>query len=522
MKKLLIVLLLLLFGATEIYSQWVAQTSGTTVRIRQVKAVNDNVVWACGNNGVVLRTTNGGTTWELRTPTDPNVINYSIDALDAEVAWVTGTVGGTANFYIWKTTNGGTSWVQQYNNPNGFGDAIRFFNANEGICYADPDPYPSTYWEILRTTNGGTTWVRVPRANIPPADSVNGEYGAAGSIDIFGNNVWFTSYYSSNVNPTKVYRSTDKGLTWTVTGFNQQQGYAGSSYVAFANANNGIVVCLDGTVARTTNGGSTWTTSTLSGVGFRYIVNVPNFNLYLAVGNSGVSYYTTNGIDWVSLPTGTTQALYGIDATSNFAWAVGNNGTILKFSGPPLPVELTSFTASLLNSAVKLEWTTASELNNHGFEIQRKTKYSDTYVSVGFVKGAGTTTAPQTYSFIDRDLLDGSYIYRLKQIDFNGLFHFSDEIEIDVRGLNDFVLEQNYHNQFNQKTKIGYVLKERSNVKLSVYNLVGEEVAVLINEPKEQGYHRVDFDAKDLPSGVYVYKLSTDNFTSVKKMVLMK
>ncbi|MCX7611268.1 MAG: T9SS type A sorting domain-containing protein, partial [Ignavibacterium sp.] len=85
-----------------------------------------------------------------------------------------------------------------------------------------------------------------------------------------------------------------------------------------------------------------------------------------------------------------------------------------------------------------------------------------------------------------------------------------------------FVLEQNYPNPFNPKTTIGYVLKERSNVKLSVYNLVGEEVAILINEPQEQGYHRVDFEAKDLPSGVYIYKLSTDNFTSVKKMVLMK
>jgi len=157
-QNLLILSVLVLFSLVEVFAQqWIPQTSGTTVRLRQVKAVNDNVVWACGASGVVLRTTNGGMNWEIKTPTNTSVTNYSMDALDANTAWVTGTVGGTANFYIWKTTDGGTTWVQQYNNPAGFSNGIRFFNANEGICYADPDPYPSSYWEILRTTNGGST-----------------------------------------------------------------------------------------------------------------------------------------------------------------------------------------------------------------------------------------------------------------------------------------------------------------------------------------------------------------------------
>ena len=521
-QNLLILSVLVLFSLVEVFAQqWIPQTSGTTLRLRQVKAVNDNVVWACGANGVVLRTTNGGTNWEVKTPTDASVTNYSMDALDANTAWVTGTVGGTANFYIWKTTDGGTTWVQQYNNPNGFSDGIRFFNANEGVCYADPDPYPSSYWEILRTTNGGSTWTRVPRANIPPADSANGEYGAAGSIDIVGNTVWFSSYYNTNASPTKVYKSTDKGATWTVSGFVQQQGFAGSSYVAFADANNGVVVCLDGTVARTTDGGNTWTTSTITGAAFRYVVNV-GVNTYIAVGSNGASWYSVGGSTWTPVPTGTTQALYGVDATLNSAWAVGNNGVILKYVGPPIPVELTSFTASLLNSSVRLEWTTATELNNHGFEIQRKAANVEDYVTVGFVRGQGTTTMNHSYSFVDKNLLNGNYTYRLKQIDFNGYYNYSNEIEVDVRSLMDYSLEQNYPNPFNPSTSIGYVLKEKSAVKLSVFNMVGEEVAVLVDQTQDQGYYKVDFNASNLPSGIYLYKLSTDNFTSMKKMVLIK
>ncbi|MEJ5262673.1 MAG: hypothetical protein WHT45_08325, partial [Ignavibacterium sp.] len=373
MKKhiptLFILFVLILFSTVDVFSQWVPQTSGTTVRLRQLKAVNDNVVWACGASGVVLRTIDGGTTWEVKTPTNASVTNYSIDALDSLTAWVTGTVGGTANFYIWKTTDGGSTWVQQYNNPNGFSDGIRFFNANEGVCYADPDPWPSTYWEILVTTNGGNTWTRVPASNIPPADSTNGEYGAAGSIDVVGNTVWFSAYYNGNANPTKVYKSTDKGNTWTVSGFNQQQGYAGSSYVAFADANNGVAVCLDGTTAKTTDGGATWTVTPITGAAFRYVVNVPGFNLYMAIGSSGASWYSSDGVNWTSLPTGTTQTLYGVDATANYAWACGNAGTILKFQGPPLPVELTSFTSSIQNGKVVLNWETATETNNHGFEV---------------------------------------------------------------------------------------------------------------------------------------------------------
>ncbi|MFN3694220.1 MAG: T9SS type A sorting domain-containing protein, partial [Ignavibacterium sp.] len=499
----------------------VAQTSGTTVRLRQLKAVNDNVVWACGASGVVLRTINGGNTWEVKTPTNSAVTNYSIEALDSLTAWVTGTVGGSADFTIWKTTDGGMTWTAQYNNPAGFSDGIRFFNANEGVCYADPDPWPSTYWEILVTTNGGNTWTRVPASNIPPADSANGEYGAAGSIDVVGNTVWFSAYYNGSANPTKVYKSTDKGNTWTVSGFNQAQGFAGSSYVAFADANNGVAVCLDGTTAKTTDGGATWNVTPVTGAAFRYVVNVPGFNLYMAVGSTGTSWYSQDGVNWTALSTGTTQTLYGIDATANYAWACGNGGTILRFSGPPLPVELTSFTASLEKEGVQLVWTTASELNNHGFEIQRSANKSD-FTTIGFVKGHGSTTQVQNYSFLDRSAFEGKYYYRLKQIDFNGLYNFSDVIEVDVRSIDNFALEQNYPNPFNSSTKISWQSPVGSYQVLKVLDILGSEIITLVNEYKEAGYHEVEFNSGSLASGVYFYQIQVGDFTDIKKMVLLK
>ena len=192
-----------------------------------------------------------------------------------------------------------------------------------------------------------------------------------------------------------------------------------------------------------------------------------------------------------------------------------------EFTPPIVPVELTSFTAQSENQKVILKWTTATELNNNGFEIQRKVTESD-FATVGFVKGEGTTTNQKEYSYIDKELTDGKYFYRLKQIDFNGAYEYTNAIEVDVRSLDEFTLEQNYPNPFNPATTIGYVLKEKCNAKLTLLNAIGEEVAVLINEEQDKGFHKVDFSSSNLPSGVYFYQLKAGDFISVKKMILLR
>jgi hypothetical protein len=188
---------------------------------------------------------------------------------------------------------------------------------------------------------------------------------------------------------------------------------------------------------------------------------------------------------------------------------------------PIIPVELTSFTAVGNNGVVELNWETATELNNHMFEIERRTETTE-FRTIGYVEGAGTTTEPQSYSYSDKNVEVGAYVYRLKQIDFDGTYSYSDEVEVDVTAPLSFNLEQNYPNPFNPSTNIKYSVPESGNVKLSVYNLVGEEVAVLVNGNVEAGNFEVTFDASNLPSGVYLYKLQSANSVQTKKMMLLK
>ncbi len=186
-----------------------------------------------------------------------------------------------------------------------------------------------------------------------------------------------------------------------------------------------------------------------------------------------------------------------------------------------VPVELVSFTANVNLRSVVLNWTTATELNNSGFEVERK--YADgQFVTIGHVQGNGTTTERQDYLFTDANVEIGTYTYRLKQIDFNGSFEYSNEIFANVTAPVEFNLEQNYPNPFNPSTTINFSIAEPSFVKLAVYNLLGEEIKILKNENMNAGVYNISFDASSLPSGIYLYKIETVQYTSAKKMMLMK
>lgn len=193
-----------------------------------------------------------------------------------------------------------------------------------------------------------------------------------------------------------------------------------------------------------------------------------------------------------------------------------------------IPVEFVTFSASIHQDAVTLNWSTATETNNRGFEIQRKSGNSD-FTTIGFLEGAGTTTEVHNYSFTDNSVAKGSYEYRLKQVDFNGSFSFSDPISANIESVvpEEFSLEQNYPNPFNPTTKITFGLASASDVNLSVYNVLGQEVAVLVNGSLSPGFHTVDFNAQGLQSGVYFARIEAagidgTNFTDIKKMVLSK
>jgi hypothetical protein len=192
----------------------------------------------------------------------------------------------------------------------------------------------------------------------------------------------------------------------------------------------------------------------------------------------------------------------------------------------PVPVELTSFTASVNNNAVTLSWETATEINNSGFDVERKSTVGE-YDKIGFVPGFGTITEPRAYSFSDVNLLPGTYTYRLKQIDYDGTFEYSDPVEVDIIVPDVYSLHQNYPNPFNPSTKITFTLAANANVTLKVFDVLGQEVMTLINQDITAGVHTYDFDAAGINSGVYFYRIEANgidgtNFTSVKKMILLK
>ncbi len=188
----------------------------------------------------------------------------------------------------------------------------------------------------------------------------------------------------------------------------------------------------------------------------------------------------------------------------------------------PLPVELASFSSSVISNNVTLNWSTAQEQNNKGFEIERNS-FGAGWNKVGFIAGRGTTTIAQSYSFSENGLNSGRYSYRLKQIDYNGNYKYYElQNEVVIGVPNKFVLNQNYPNPFNPSTVLSFQLPVAGFVSMKIFDMSGREVASLVNEVKDAGYYSVTFDVKSLSSGTYFYKLSTDKFSDVKKMVVVK
>jgi plastocyanin len=217
------------------------------------------------------------------------------------------------------------------------------------------------------------------------------------------------------------------------------------------------------------------------------------------------------------------------EVLERFAIRQGGEAHLYQFDGLTIatswsqliPVELTSFTASANINSVELNWSTATELNNSGFEIERAFLGSE-FEKVGFVQGYGTSTETHLYSFVDQNLAAGSYAYRLKQVDLDGSYEYSNIVNVDIITLVEFELSQNYPNPFNPSTTIKFAIPEATTVTLKVFNALGEEVALLVDGFMESGIHQVNFEAIGLNSGMYFYRIQAGDFTQVKKMTILK
>lgn len=211
---------------------------------------------------------------------------------------------------------------------------------------------------------------------------------------------------------------------------------------------------------------------------------------------------------------------FGVDENQEL-YLVSFNGKIYKFTPTVVPVELTTFNATIIDGKVKLDWFTATETNNAGFDIERS-KDGTNYEKIFFIGGNGTTTNRNIYSYIDEKVTAGVYYYRLKQINFDGSFEYLNAIAVDLGSPVGYLLKQNYPNPFNPKTIITYQIPVEGFVTLKLYDVLGNEVSTLINEKKLAGTYKVELDGSKLSSGIYFYKITSGNFVAVKKMSYLK
>jgi photosystem II stability/assembly factor-like uncharacterized protein len=488
--------------------------------------VDDSICWGiCLSTNHFLKTTTGGSNWTVSTVTNSSGLQgQGMSALDANTAWIAmrdaslATSGG-----IFKTTDGGNTWTKQttaFQGSGGVPRVIHFFDANNGLCVGDPR---NGEFEIYTTVNGGNNWNLVDGANIP--NPVSGELGTAQfSAQGIGNHFWFQT------NADAIYKTTDRGYTWVVT--RNIMNINGRVPFAFKDTLNGLACTFVGgnKISRTTDGGSTWTPiipldsalSNLSTFFIAYAKGTPgayvitSHNNYNGVNQAvpGSAYTLDDGDHWTYLNNKKLGPARFSDW--NTGWAGGINDTIWKWDSDILPVELSSFTANTIGSNVELKWQTATETNNQGFEIYRNGN------KIAFVEGKGTTTENQDYSFVDKNLQSGIYNYRLNQIDFDGTQEVVGELTINLTLPEQFALEQNYPNPFNPSTTISWQSPVGSWQTLKIYDLLGREVVTLVDEYKPAGSYEVEFDARGLSSGVYLYTLQAGSFTNTKKLILMK
>jgi len=228
-------------------------------------------------------------------------------------------------------------------------------------------------------------------------------------------------------------------------------------------------------------------------------------------------------LQWKTTGTGVTTQVFALGPVT--PW--NSNQVIINAINPdeePLPVELTSFTVVAKHNNVTLNWQTATEINNYGFDVERCALSTErqAWNKIGFVSGNGNSSSDKKYSFTDKNISGGSkFNYRLKQIDNDGTFEYSDIVEVEVVP-QQFELSQNYPNPFNPSTTINFSLPKQTHLKINIYNMLGELVKTVSDGLYEAGFYNIFFNASELSSGTYIYRLESDSFVETKKMLLIK
>ena len=510
--KLICSTLLVIFIATVAFPQtyvWQLKQSGSSLGGPiDVEKFNANNVYY-GSNNIIYKSTNRGETFSqmgINVPQASEIKCINVNDNHPSTL-VVGIEAGTDK--ILKTTDSGASWVITAD-----GLSFSYF----GIPITQDPSHPDTLYmmnntNFSRSTDFGSTWTTI--------STTVGTNSAPCDIEVFPD----TSIILVGDNGTGIFKSTNYGVTWSQT--YSTSGEIPTISVDFQNP--GVAWATKwsggGGLLKSTNYGQTWIL-----VPYFNGINMWGVHVQESDGNVIlVNSYSTSPGSWRSKNGGTFWTPINIPATG---YQVVSIDTMTQFAAQGsgfykldspyfIPVELTSFAVSIVGDDVILNWITATELNNQGFDVERSFD-NQNFKQIGFVPGYGTTTESKFYSFSINILPSQKEFYRLKQIDFDGTFEYSSTVELEGIAPTEFSLKQNYPNPFNPSTKIGFTLPVETIVKIVVYNLIGQKVAEVVNSKYTAGSHSVDFNASTLSSGIYLYKIEAGSFTAVKKMQLLK
>lgn len=516
MKKLSIIAAICGLFFTNAYSQtytWNFIVSGNSLGnpIAVEKNNTNNIYY--GTGAKIYKSWDRGLTFtQIGTdiPSSTRVKCIMLSPKDTNLIVVATEVGSVDQ--VRKSTDRGQTWQL----TGSF--TFSFFGIPVTQDLAHPDTlYTMDNARFLKSTDFGSTWVEIT-SNVgcqTPCD-----------IEVFPDS---TNIILVGDNGTGIFRSTNYGQTWTqvFTTSGEIPTIAcdkNKSGVAWATRWGG-----GGGFFKTTNYGLTWSLiSFFNGLNMWAVDVDPNNSDYVVIGKySSPSriYISKNGGDsWITtdIP-GSNYAVYIIDSMNVFS--AQSTGFYKLYAPWFVPVEFLNFSAQTNGSDVKLIWSTATELNNKGFDVQISSDEIE-YQSVGFVPGFGTSTEKHSYSFNVTGLNEGKYFFRLAQIDFDGTVSYSENIEIEITLPKEFSLLQNYPNPFNPTTTIRWQSPVSSWQSLKVYDALGNLAATLVDEFLPAGNFEIVFDAsssiQNLSSGVYLYKLQIGSKVQTKKMLLMK
>jgi photosystem II stability/assembly factor-like uncharacterized protein len=476
-----------------LYSIWAQSNTG--------KVIAGGAASSTTSFNQVMYSNDGGQTWALSTIMD------SLDVDFNKIFMVDTLIGYAAceDYNVYKTTDGGLTWFQVTQPAVSTSDfeTCAFVDANTGYVFGASSG-------AFKTTDGGTTWTPLTTAitTVYASHFINATTGFIG-----GSSGGFEM-------------TTDGGATFTPV--TTSMGTSAIYSVYMVNSNVGYLCGSTGKVNKTTDGGATWNsidpgtyTPTL------YSLDFKDENNGMVVGSTGQTFYTNDGGATWTWENTSMSTVYGVyvekfSTDTSAAYICGTNSYIMKNQHVIVPVELASFSASINGDDVTLSWMTATELNNSGFQVERTTGKQN-WTELGFIQGHGTSSETQVYTFIDKDLVAGTYNYRIKQIDFDGTYkYFNLKEEVDISAPSSYDLSQNYPNPFNPSTKIKYSVPVEGLVNIAVYNILGEKVANLVNSVQKAGNYELTFNATNLASGMYIYRMESGNYVSIKKMMILK